>query len=176
MNKTAFRAALAISLLTLAGGAQAADGTIDFTGSVTGSTCTINGGATNFSVALPPVSASTLQAAGSWAGRTPFQIKLTGCTPATGQVAAYFESGETVDPQTGRLILDAGGAENVQLALLNGSYQPIKAGAALGAQNSPYVDIDSGNATLNYYVQYESNGGATVGPATSRVQYTMTYQ
>ena len=166
-------------LLAVAPFAHANDGTIEFTGMVTALTCTINGGSggENFTVPLPPVSTSSLAAVGSSAGRTPFAITLTDCTPDNGQVATFFEPGATVDPNTNQLMVDAGGATNVQLRLLNSDYSKILAGAAMGTQNSVPVSIDGGNATLNYFVEYAQEGasGATPGAANSRIQYTLVY-
>lgn len=179
MSKTLF-AVVAGSAILLAGAsaANAADGTIDFTGSISGNTCVINGGASakDFSVALPPVSASSLATAGSSAGRTPFQIKLSACAPATGKVAALFEAGPSVNITSGRLVPDVGGASKVEIGLLNDSYGHIQVGAAQATQNSQVVDIAGGAATLNYSAQYESLGGATAGAVKSRVQYSLTYQ
>lgn len=160
-------------LMLVAPVANAYDGQIDFTGSLVGTTCTINGGAPNFVVPMPPVSTTSLATAGSWAGRTPFAINLTDCDPDTGNVSVYFEPGATVNPITGRLIVDDT-SRNVEIGLLNSDLTKIAAGAA--TQNSQVVSIDSGSATLNYYSQYESLGGATAGAANSRVQYTLTYE
>jgi len=182
MKKTSLFCAVAAGLLAIAPVAYAADGTIDFTGQITGLTCTINGGGgnNNFTVTLPPVSTSSLAAVGSVAGRTPFSITLTGCTPDTGTVAVEFLAGPSVDVGTGQLITDpgVGMAGNVQIRLLNSDFTQIMIGAALGTQNSHAVSIDSGSATLNYYIEYAQHGavGATPGVASSRVQYTLIYQ
>lgn len=181
MKKTAFFSAAAAmtGLLAVAPFAHATDGTIEFTGMVTALTCTINGGngGENFSVALPPVSTSSLAAVGSSAGRTPFAITLTDCTPDNGQVATYFEPGMTVDMTTNQLNVDLGGATNVQLRLLNNDYSKILAGSPVATQNSLPTSINSGSATLNYFVEYAQNGasGATPGAANSRIQYTLIY-
>jgi major type 1 subunit fimbrin (pilin) len=173
-------AATAVSLLTIAPLAHAADGTIEFTGMVTALTCEINGGGANndFTVALPPVPQSSLSAIGSSAGRTPFAITLTNCSPDSGMVSTYFEPGATVDLQTNQLKVDLGGAQNVELRLLNSDFSKVLAGAAKDSQNSTPVSIDSGAATMNYYVEYAQYGvaGATPGQANSRIQYTLTYQ
>lgn len=158
--------------------AAAADGTITFTGNVTAQTCTINGGGANnnFTVALPTVSASSLAAAGQTAGRTPFKIALTACTPATGTVHTFFEPGPTTDLATGNLIVATGGASNVEIGLLNSNFSAIKAGAADASQNSQTAAITAGSATLNYYAQYTATGAATAGAANSSVMYTLSYQ
>jgi len=160
-------------------GAFAADGTITFNGNITAQTCTINGngsGAKDFTVTLPTVSTSTLASAGQTAGRTPFNIALTNCTPGTGNVHTFFEPGPTTDATTGNLILNAGGATKVQLGLLNSDFSAIKSGFADASQNSKPVAITSGGATLSYYVQYVATGAATAGAAKSSVLYTIAYQ
>jgi major type 1 subunit fimbrin (pilin) len=159
--------------------AAAADGTITFEGAITAQTCTINGngsGSNNFAVKLPTVSSSTLATAGQTAGRTPFSIALTNCTPSSGNVHTFVESGPTIDTTTGNLILNPGGATNVQIALQNSDFTNIRAGAADASQNSKSVAITSGNATLNYYAQYIATGPATAGAANASVMYTMAYQ
>ncbi|SOY68955.1 major type 1 subunit fimbrin (pilin) [Cupriavidus taiwanensis] len=161
--------------------AHAADGTITFNGTITAQTCTINGNGTNnhdFTVTLPVVSASTLNGIGKVAGQTPFNIALTDCTPDTGNVHTFFEAGPTTDAATGNLILDAGGAQNVQIRLLNGgtANTPIKAGFTDAAQNSNSVPLTNGAATLWYYAQYYATGQATAGAANSSVMYSIAYE
>jgi major type 1 subunit fimbrin (pilin) len=178
MKTTLLSAAVFAGVAAVSQLASAADGTITFTGQITAQTCTINGGgaASNFSVTLPTVSSSSLAAAGQTAGRTPFTIALTNCTPATGNVHTFFEAGPTTDATTGHLIVTAGGATNVQIDLLNSDATDIKAGFADTAQNSKPVAITTGAATLNYFAQYIATGAATAGAANSSVMYTMAYQ
>ncbi|MBO1014694.1 type 1 fimbrial protein [Achromobacter sp. SD115] len=177
MKKNLLTAALAIAGLATFASAHAADGTIEFTGNITANTCAINGGngGENFTVALPTVSAKTLETAGATAGRTPFKIALTNCTDDQ-PVSVHFEGGPTVSQETGRLTVDAGGANKVELGLLNNSFGEIKAGAAIGQQNSQTVTLAGGKADLDYFVEYHSLGGATAGAANSRVQYSISYQ
>ena len=170
-----------LSLAAVPVGANAADGTITFTGRVTDKTCTISTpGGRNFAVSLPTVSRSTLAAAGNVAGRTPFAINLTGCS--AGNVATYFEPGPTVDFNTGRLVnqTSANGAANVQLQLLgsNNQFLPIQAaGVGQPQANSQWVTVpaDGGSANLNYYAEYYATGVATAGSVTSSVNYTIIY-
>ncbi|WP_323120875.1 fimbrial protein [Burkholderia alba] len=166
--------------LAAAPAAFAADGTITINGQVTSQTCTIsgNGGGKDFTVTLPTVSASTLATAGAAAGRTPFNIALSKCTPNSGNVSTYFEPGATVDTTTGRLVNTApGGAANVQVGLLNSDNSSIQLGAAQASQNSKPVALSGGAATLNYYAQYVATGGAaTAGSVTTTTLYSIVYQ
>ena len=182
MKKTTpkFLAALAIASTALVSQFASAngDGTITFNGNITAQTCTINGngsGAKDFLVTLPPVSVTTLANAGQTAGRTRFTIALTNCTPDSGNAHTYFEPGITTDAATGYLKLDAGGATNVQIGLLNGDLTEIKAGFPDSAQNSKPAPISAGSATLPYFAQYVSTGTATAGAANSSVMYTIIY-
>ncbi|MCD9085425.1 fimbrial protein [Stenotrophomonas sp. SY1] len=173
MNKLSLASALALALLA-APAAYAADGTIEFTGNVTAVTCTINGGSADFNVVLPTVSAGSLATEGDVAGRTPFKIEVSGCTPDTGSISAFFEADAQVNSQ-GRLDIDAGGAKNVEVALLNDSHNEIMLGAS-GNQGSQKVSLAGGSAVLNYYAQYYSLGGAEAGAVATRVRYTMSYE
>jgi major type 1 subunit fimbrin (pilin) len=179
-NRSGMIAAAVAMVAALPMASHAADGTITFNGSITAQTCTINGngsGAANFTVTLPTVSVSSLTPGGAPAGRTPFNISLSGCTPNSGNVHTYFEAGPTTDATTGNLVLNAGGATNVEIGLLNGSdFSPIKAGFADASQNSQSVAITNGTATLPYYAEYVATGVPSAGAANSSVMYTLAYQ
>lgn len=159
--------------------ANAYDGKIEFSGKITGQTCTINANSTkDFSVNLPTVSTTTLQTAGAVAGRTPFTISLTACNPASGTVTTYFEPGTSVDTASGRLNADAGNgnATNVQLELLNAENTPIVVGSTLATSGSKPASVTStGVVNLSYAVQYRATGAATEGNVNSRVNYTLVY-
>ncbi|MFJ4292398.1 fimbrial protein [Cupriavidus sp. NPDC089707] len=176
--KTKLLSALIIGGAVIASqGAFAADGTITFNGMLTAQTCTINGGTgKDFTVTLPTVSTSTLNGDGTVAGRTPFTISLTNCSPASGAATTFFEAGPTTDLTTGRLIVADGGATKVQIELLNKNFTPIQAGFAAASQNDVPVSLSSGAADLQYYAQYHATGVATAGAANSSVIYTIAYQ
>lgn len=163
----------------LSGNAQAADGTITINGQVTAQTCTIsgNGGGADFIVTLPTVSTSALPTAGATAGRTPFDIALTNCSPNSGNVAVYFEPSATVDTTTGHLTnTAAGGADNVQVSLLNSDYSDIQLGSGETSQNMQFVALNNGAATLKYFAQYVATDAATAGAVTTRSLYSIVYQ
>lgn len=176
MKKLALIAALSVVGIA---NAQAADGTITINGLVTDKTCDIDTNSKDLIVTLPTVSRQTLANSGDVAGRTPFQINLKDCSE--GKVATYFESGATVDFNTGRLINQAtAGAQNVDVQLLGSNNQviPVLAAGASGAQaNSQWVDVvEGGSADLNYYAEYYATGASTAGEVTTNVQYTIIYQ
>ncbi|TDF81590.1 fimbrial protein [Pseudomonas sp. H9] len=168
------------SLLALAGclllgvGLAQADGQMSFNGSVYAGTCEVNGGHNDVAVSLPPVPTSQLINPGQVAGYQRFNLRLTNCSPGLNRVSTYFEPGPTISPQ-GRLIVDAGGSENVEVQLRNDTNAPMNLAGAQGNQNSQIVDITSGRAVLNYSAEYYSLGGTTPGPVNTRVQYTLIY-
>ncbi|MDR3005798.1 MAG: type 1 fimbrial protein [Acidovorax sp.] len=172
----------ALVLCSISTLATAVDGTITFTGEVTGNTCTIsgNGGSNDFTVTLPKISAAALNTASDHtAGRTAFNITLTNCLPATGSVHTYFEPGPTVNLTTGRLTT---AVTNVEIGLLNSDYTAIKIGAPDGTipgttQHSLAVPISSGTATLPYFAEYNAIAGtAGIGQISTVVRYTLIYQ
>jgi major type 1 subunit fimbrin (pilin) len=176
--------ALAIGgLLGLASlGANAADGTITITGTVTDTTCSINGTTSgtqvNPSVTLMPATAGSLAALGQTANTskpTDLEFKLSGCTSGT-KAIANFENGATVDQTSGNLN-NSGTAQNVQVQLLNASMAPINITTNSGNQLATEgAAITGGAADLKYYARYYATGKATAGTVNTQVQYTMQYQ
>mgnify|MGYP003582572685 CR=1 FL=1 len=163
--------------------AYAADGTITINGQVTDQTCTITTPAgKDFTVTLPTVSKSTLNASGKTAGRTPFEIQLSNCS--VGSVATYFEPGVAVDLGTGRLKNQSTSnpaATGVQVQLLgdNAEFLPIKGISPGSAQsNSQWKTITTAGegATLNYFAEYYATGAATAGEVKTLVEYTLMYK
>jgi len=163
-------------------GAHAADGTITITGTVTDTTCSINGdeAGVNFSktITLPTVTASALSATGAVAGTSQpsdLRFSLSGCSAGTKAIAS-FENGPTVDQDTGNLI-NAGTAANVQVQLLNGLMQPINITTNSNNQLATNgAAITQGAADLKYYARYFATGKADAGTVTTSVQFSMQYQ
>ncbi len=179
MKRIIISAALATGMGLGVSNAQAYDGTITFAGVVTSQTCTVNGNGTgshDFTVTLPAVSASALSAATAVAGRTPFNISLSACSAGSGNVHTLFESASNIDPATGNLTLNTGGASNVEIQLLNSDYSAIALNRGDSTQNSKSTKITAGTATLNYFAQYYATGLASAGNVATSVLYTMSYQ
>ncbi|ASU37301.1 fimbrial protein [Herbaspirillum sp. meg3] len=180
MKKTIISSLLAIAALAPVA-SFASDGTINFTGTVTNQTCTINGGSPNFSVTLPKVSASSLATAGAKAGQKPFTIALTACSTKSGGARALFEIGSGVNTNTGRLIntvTDNTGAKGVEIGLATANGTDILVNG-VSTQPQSFVAIDAnGSATLNYLAQYVATGTVPTGAGatTSSVTYSIEYQ
>lgn len=163
-------------------GAHAADGTITITGTVTDTTCSINGSAAGSdasrTIVLKPMTASSLASAGATAGTSipaDLAFTLTGCTSGA-KAIANFENGTTVDQTTGNL-KNSGTAQNVQIQLLNAGMNPIN--ITTNSNNQLATDgvaITGGDANLQYFARYYATGKATAGTVNTSVQYTMQYQ
>lgn len=174
-----------IALATLAGlsasamQAQAADGTINFTGKVEDVTCTIqvNGAGTgDGSVTLPTVSKTSLKGIGTTGGDTNFAINLSGCTGAdvagNPGVAVFFEPGPNVTA-LGNL-LNTGGSKDVELAIFKrGSSTALQLGSKPSLAHTAIAD---GAADMSFTVKYYSKSATpSAGDVKSSVTYSIVY-
>ena len=184
-----------ISAFVIVGGlsanANAADGTINFNGTVTASACTTLVGAApaggsaglTATVNLPPVSADTLNAAaGTYAGHTAFTIQLTGCQ-AAGSLNSVRATFSTASPAAGDNTVMGNtapsGAADVAVAILTAQSMPIylNGGTLLDpGATLPAVAGAPGPITLNYLAAYKSLSTAvTPGPVTGVADYVISY-
>ncbi|WP_368862159.1 fimbrial protein [Pseudomonas sp. Xaverov 259] len=177
------RSLLACSLLAATFGmsvAHAADGTINFTGEISGQTCTttVNGSATP-TVILPKVSTASLAAVGATGGATTFNIALSRCVGAIATAAAYFEAGPGVDPVTRNIRNTATGASaatGVQFQLLDAAGQVIRAGETTQTSTTERTAVTASAATMPYSVRYITTAAATAGTVVGSVTYSINYQ
>ena len=186
--------ATVFSSLALSGYAMAEDnaagGVINFSGAITDTTCTINGGkSADFTVALSPISVTD---AGTTVGPIPknkksFSMTFSGCSPAAGtdgnSLKMYFSSANNISTD-GKYLMnttvnenDASVARNVGFSLAKpGSSTPIRLDQAFdtglkGDQASP----DSETLTLDVYYYKTNAEAAKVGELSSNVIYTISY-
>src|SRR3569832_315346 len=93
MKKAVFALA-AVAAMYAPMSSYASDGTITFSGALTATTCLVNGGSNSMAVTLPtlPTTSMTPGPTTNFAGSTPFQISVSGCT-AGAQALTLFEGG-----------------------------------------------------------------------------------
>lgn len=178
MQKTLLGTVIALTVSTMALPASAADGTITINGKLTQQTCTvkINGGSADAVISLPSLSTAALDSAGKTAGRTAFTMNLSGCTPATGSVRAYFEHGPTVDAATGRLNNTiSSGAKQVQVQLRDHEENDVYVGNT-SQRSNPATALSAGAANLLYSAYYYATGQASAGELATSVTYSIDYQ
>ncbi|MCD8547782.1 MAG: type 1 fimbrial protein [Aeromonadaceae bacterium] len=176
MNASQLTRALLLSTL-FSTAAHAYDGTITFTGALTSNTCELS--SSSQTVPLPTLAATALKSAGSWAGRTPFTVSLTGCNDGATSVGLYFEQTDDIDTSNGTLnnIAAVSPATNVQVQLLNANFVALDLSkGSKSAQNSLSVDASSGTAAIQLYAQYFSeNGSATAGSVEAQAIFSLDY-
>lgn len=159
-------------------------GTITFNGEVTDTTCevSVNGQGADATVVLPTVPATELKTSGMTTGRTNFDLQLTNCTVGADgakTVAAYFQTGATVDNTSGRLKqTDTAGAKNVSLQLRDGTNtNVIFVGSSTQQNTNNFVDISSATSvTMPYSVEYYAEDTASAGAVASSVVYNLQYK
>jgi major type 1 subunit fimbrin (pilin) len=187
LRNSLFAIVAAAGLVSLASfDARAADGTIQISGSISDTTCSINGvtsgSPSDIGVLLPTVTAGSLASQGDAAGMSKasdIRMVLSGCSGAATRAVARFENGPTVDQATGFLknMAGANGAQNVEVRLLNANLMPIN--IVTGGNNDingNSTEIVNGSAVLQYFAQYYATGKAQAGSVATSVQYTMQYQ
>ena len=195
MKKIALLTSVASLVMMAMNTAQAADGTINFTGEVVTTTCKVDttvAGAAKDGVKLPNVSNNQLATVGATVGRQAFSLELSGCELATAtstapvsKVAVFFEAGPNVDLVTGMLKPAAASgtgapavASGVQIAIVDPSNnERLKIGSA----QSRFVDIDNkvggnGRAIMRFASEYVATGPVTAGRTDTSVTYSLVYQ
>jgi major type 1 subunit fimbrin (pilin) len=178
--KNLFVAAMASSLVLAASSAWAVDITLNFTGKVNPETCDIvqddttsgSGSSMVKNVPLKSVSTRALSQKDDVAGKTLVLLKLKDCSGS--KVTAKFNTGETVDPQSGALINQTPSGSNVQVQLLDSKHQP------LNLNQGPLLDtvsIVDQSAVLEFYAQYfASTAGTTAGDVSTSVSMDLIYE
>ena len=180
MNLKAISSALLIAGLA-APAAFAETGTITFKGTITNVTCSVDGGGTgtpNFTVDLGSVSAGDFKNVGDNVGQTGFSIKIgkageTSCTNGTKVWAAFDADGATVDPATGLVRIDAGGAQGVAIRLFN------EAGAKINAWENDNIvkkTVEDNTAMIYHAASFERTADVVAGAADGRVKYTINFE
>ncbi|WP_240023690.1 fimbrial protein [Serratia marcescens] len=154
--------------------ANAADGTINFTGNVTDQTCTVETSSANQTIPMGNVSAKAFKNAGDTALPTKFNIALANC-PETVKKASVKFDGIYAKDNTALLALnqEAGVATGIGIALYeaDGATQiPI---ASFSTAQSVQKDISN---VFTYVAKYMSTSDTiTVGPANATTQFSITY-
>lgn len=188
MKNIKIASAVALALgVAFAGSAVAASSnsdTITFTGSLTDATCTVSGGAGtdggsgNFTVALDPIAATTLTAAGDTAAPKAFSVIIGGpgqgtCTNGKVASMSFLTSSPQVDAATGALKNAITGETNAEVQLLDSTSKAINlADASAPAQTAT---IANNTATINYTAQYYATAAGTPGTLSTSVVYNVVY-
>lgn len=179
MNKFAIAASIALAI-GAALPAAAQNGTINFEGSVTATTCSITwpggGTGTDTTITLPTVPVSALATAGDNAGRQPIRLTIGGtdaqCT--SGSAALELNPARTANQTNGYLnnTATATPATNVQIALRDGNDAPIDIALPWRSEE---IDLST-TRDIEFSAEYRASGAATAGNVAADVGYTMDYR
>ncbi|MTD41145.1 fimbrial protein [Erwinia sp. CPCC 100877] len=189
-----FASLTVLAAVLVSGNALAADsaagGVINFTGAITDTTCTINGGnSADFTVALSPISVTD---AGTTVGpitknKKSFSMTFSGCSPAAAtegqKLKIYFSSADNISTD-GKYLLNNSVNESDSSVARNVGFSLAKPGSSTPIQlNQPFTtDIlgnkaapDSETLTLDVYYYKTNAEAAKVGSLSSNVTYTISY-
>lgn len=160
--------------LLAAGNAIAADGTINFKGSITDQTCTVDAGSQNLNVDLGKVSKTALNGgAGMKAAPTRFTLSLSAC-PDTVKTANVKFDGKADSTNPNLLALDTGTGiatgVGIEIADKNGTAIPMF------TASTDYNLVEGANS-LNFVARYVSTGTSVgTGTANGTSQFTINYK
>lgn len=169
-NSTAYRVGILGTGVLLNNGAGTAGGISAENTIVRSVACSISTGSATQTVTLPRISAQALTAAGSVAGRTPFQIDLN-CQAGV-NVKVLFEPSPAA-AGTGSVLASTGTADGVGVQLLSASATPIQLNTPTQLTTST-----TGNMSFRFLAEYRrlSAAAVTAGTISARTVFTMQYQ
>ncbi|WP_420994770.1 fimbrial protein [Cupriavidus sp. 30B13] len=164
---------------------HAFDGQIDFTGSITDVSCTINGqqpgNANRTLVPLGTIDPGLFIGLNTRTTAVPFSLVLGGgasCIDGRKALISFDTGSANIDPNTGNLMLvGTGAAKGVQIEVSDNGNGASGKIALNVAQTTPQSATISGNtATLTYNAAYvQTAASVTPGAANSFIRYTMVY-
>ena len=177
MQKTLLALALVASA-SFTSAVNATNGTINFSGTIINSTCTVDTADASQNVQLGMVNKSSFIAAGDEALAKPFSIRLSNCqAPAQGlptSVYAYF--GGDNDAVNHKLLANTGGtAVGVGIGIYEHDLNTI---IPVGGQSQPVIISTDGKAELKFVAKYiatAANAGITAGSVQSVSQFSIAY-
>ncbi|MGJ0481631.1 fimbrial protein [Pantoea agglomerans] len=155
--------------------AQAADGTINFTGNITDAACTVDAASATQTVNLGTVSAKAFTAVGSSAAPTKFSINLTNCPAAVTKASVKFDG--LINKTNADLL--AVNTDSTATGVGIGIYEADSTTQVpmLTASASKAIDSTAGATnTMNFVAKYIATA-ATVGAGTANAStdFTVVY-
>lgn len=157
----------------IGGTASAADGTVNFTGTIRDTACTVDTASANQTVNLGTIAATSFTTAGSTASAARFTINLTGCPAAVTSANIRFD-GPLASGNSSLLALSSG---QTATGVGVGIYQQDSATLISMARPSASVTLSStGTNALNFIAKYVSTA-ATVGAGSANAvaSFTVAY-
>jgi len=155
--------------------AQAADGTINFTGSITDTACTVSTDTKNQTVNLGKVSKTAFAAAGDVAAPTKFDIVLEECPATVTNASVKFDG--PIDPANSNLLALTAGT-GIATGVGVGIYEQNASTIIPIATNSASKTLSStADNKFEFIAKYVATAAAvTQGPANAATNFTISYQ
>jgi major type 1 subunit fimbrin (pilin) len=157
-------------------GTQSTGGQIEFSGSITDTSCNIDSTSANQIVDLGKWASSYFMGAGSETTKTAFHIKVKDCPATVTKVSVLFDG--TRDSNNSNLLAVNGGAQGVAIKL----YEDDKATPInLGTESKDQAVIagtsgsNSGTADLEFFADYISTSAVSAGSANGTANFNMVY-
>ncbi|NTX79281.1 type 1 fimbrial protein [Serratia proteamaculans] len=181
MKHTLLAAALATTAAFSFSSAFAADGTVNFTGSVTDTACVVDmGGSNALSVPMGKISKTSFGASGSLAGATKFTLKLKTCPTATTATVKFDGIAAGGDDKILALTGGAGAATGlgIQISDKSGNVLPLATNSvsytlAKGDASVPANDVTN---DLDFTARYISTAATvSAGSANATATFSINY-
>lgn len=157
-------------------GTQGTGGQVNFTGSITDTSCNIDSTSANQSVDLGKWASSYFTSAGSETSKTSFHIKVKDCPSTVHSVSVLFDGSR--DTNNSNLLAINGTAHGVAIKLYEDDRStPVNLGAVSHPQNVTGATTGSatGAADLEFFADYVSTGTVTAGSANGTANFNMVY-
>ena len=171
-KRTLTLTALSLATLISSSAAVAADGTINFTGSVTDAPCVIAPASQDQSVALGQVKTSDFTVTGDSSEKKPFYINLERCAITTMTQASVTFNGISSQANSDLLALNsANAASNLAIEISDSQGNLLPMGSP-----SPVSLLNQDNTTLTFGARYTSTADVVeAGEAAANTTFTLTY-
>ncbi|MFZ4832474.1 fimbrial protein [Rouxiella sp. Mn2063] len=154
--------------------AQAADGTINFTGTITDTACTVSTATKNQTVDLGTVSKTAFAAAGDTAAPTKFSIVLQSCPTTVTNASVRFDGPiDSVNSNLLALTSATGNAAHVAVGIYE---QDASTLIPIATKSASKPVSSTADTTLNFIAKYVATAaGVTSGPANAATNFTISY-
>lgn len=173
-NKTLLAAIVMGAISSSAMSAQAADGTINFTGTITDASCTITADSKNQTVSLGKIGASSFSAANVTSSGAKFDINLSNC-PASISAASVKFVGAT-DANNGDLLALTAGPTSAKGVAVGIYEQDTSTLIPLMKESASKPLSSTQNTKFSFIAKYVSTAASvTPGEANAVADFTVTY-
>lgn len=157
-------------------GTQSTGGQIEFSGSITDTSCDIDSTSSSQVVDLGKWSSSYFAGAGQETTKTAFHIKVKDCPSTVTKVSVLFDGAR--DANNSNLLAVNGGAKGVAIKLYEDDKStPISLGTVSHDQAviAGTSEASTGTADLEFFADYVSTSAVSAGAANGTANFNMVY-